>query len=157
MAKIRQKEQRELLRLRRQVGKTEQALAELDRHLMTEEGICPSDLSILERLSRKGAQTVNGLGQRIGLTSGSITTAVQRLRKRGLVETRREEEDRRVVLVAATGEGRELAKRVNARRTNAFAEIFSLYSERERDLLQNLMKRLRRDTAGFDREGLGVS
>lgn len=149
MTKVSQKEQRQLLRLRRQIGRAEQALADLDRSLMASDGLCHSDLGILERLSRKGGQTVNGLGRRIGLTSGSITTAVQRLRKRGLVETKREAQDRRVVLVHVTEEGRGLAQAINERRGEAFGDIFSLYSARERELLLTLAKRLRKTAEDY--------
>ena len=44
-----------------------------------------SDFAVLEVLLHKGAQPVNAIGEKVMLTSGSITTAVQRLEKRGLV------------------------------------------------------------------------
>lgn len=153
MPKGPQKEQRALLRLRRQVARAEQALADLDRALMVGDGICPSDLDILERLSRKGGQTVNGLGRRVGLTSGSITTAVQRLQKRGLVETSREEKDRRVVVVVATPEGVELAARVNEQRCAALEVVFQPFGERERELLLGLLKRLRKGAVDHEAAG----
>lgn len=146
MARSDQREERDLLRMRRAVGKGEQALAELDRSLLSEDGICPTDLSILDRLSRKGPQAVNALGRRIGLTSGSITTAVQRLRKRDLISTVRDEGDKRVVSVAVTPTGKELAKRLTKRRSEALKSIFSDWSSRERDLLQSLLKRVRKTT-----------
>ena len=149
MARSNQKEGRELLRLRRAVGKAEQALAELDRSLLSPDGICASDLGILERLSRKGPQPVNDLGRRIGLTSGSITTAVQRLRAKGMVETLRGEKDRRVVSVSATSGGKELADRLTKRRAGALETIFSDYSSRERELLQGLLKKVRKATEGY--------
>lgn len=146
MARSDQREGRDLLRMRRSVGKGEQALAELDRLLLSEDGICPSDLSILERLSRKGPQAVNALGRRIGLTSGSITTAVQRLRKRGLISTLRGEKDKRVVSVEVTTAGIDLAKRLTEKRSEALKAIFADWSSRERDLLQSLLKRVWKTT-----------
>jgi MarR family 2-MHQ and catechol resistance regulon transcriptional repressor len=48
-----------------------------------------SDFTILEALLHKGPMLVNEIGRRIELTSGSITTAVDRLEARGLVERSR--------------------------------------------------------------------
>src|SRR5467141_1263422 len=45
-----------------------------------------SDFAILEALLHKGPMLVNEIGRRIQLTSGSITTAIDRLEARGLVE-----------------------------------------------------------------------
>ncbi len=144
MAGTSQNEQREVLRLRRDLGRTEQVLAELDRHLLAPHGLCASDLGILARLARKGARPVNRLANRVGLTSGSMTVAVQRLRRRGLVDTRRNLEDKRIVFVSVTPEGKALAKRLSGRRAELFGEVFGDWSERERDLVRNLLKRLRR-------------
>jgi MarR family 2-MHQ and catechol resistance regulon transcriptional repressor len=47
-------------------------------------GLGLSDFAVLEMLLNKGPQRVNDIGSRIDLTSGSITTAVDRLETRGL-------------------------------------------------------------------------
>jgi MarR family 2-MHQ and catechol resistance regulon transcriptional repressor len=144
MAGGRQSERREVLRLRRAFAHAEQALAGLDRQLLVPHKLCASDLDILERLARKGTRPVNGLARRVGLTSGSMTSAVQRLRRRGLVQTRRDHEDKRIVFVSVTAEGKELAKRLSAGRAEVFGRVFGEWSERERSLLLNLLKRLRK-------------
>ena len=46
--------------------------------------MCLSDFAILEALLHKGAQTVRELAGRIDLTSGSMTTAIDRLETRHL-------------------------------------------------------------------------
>src|SRR5437660_12305774 len=47
--------------------------------------MCISDFGVLEVLLHKGPQSVSEIGRRVDLTSGSITTAIDRLEKRGLV------------------------------------------------------------------------
>src|SRR4029434_1356877 len=47
--------------------------------------MCLSDFAILEALLHKGPQSVRDLGRQIDLTSGSMTTAIDRLETRGLV------------------------------------------------------------------------
>lgn len=145
MATRSDKELRDLLKLRRAISRAEQAMGEIDRALLLPEGLCSSDLVILERLARKGTRPVNGLGRQVGLTSGSMTTAVQRLRRRGLVETRRDLDDKRVVWVSVTPEGEELAGRFSQAHGEVLGRLFSKWSERERSLLTNLLKRVRKD------------
>src|SRR5262245_23334334 len=47
--------------------------------------MCLSDFAILEALLHKGPQSVRELGRRIDLTSGSMTTAIDRMETRRLV------------------------------------------------------------------------
>ncbi len=145
MAAGKQKTRRDVLRLRRSLARAEQVLGELDRLLLAPDGMCASDLGILERLVRKGTRPVNGLAKRVGLTSGSMTTAVQRLKRRGLVQTRRDLKDKRVVFVSVTAEGQTLAKRLSEHRADVLEDAFSVWSDRERTVLLNLLKRLRRN------------
>ncbi|MDE0595639.1 MAG: MarR family transcriptional regulator [Akkermansiaceae bacterium] len=147
-----EKDWRELSRLRRSIARAEHALSDIDRTLLAPAGLCESDLVILERLARKGARPVNGLGRQVGLTSGSMTTAVQRLLKRDLVETRRDQEDKRVVWVSATPEAEALVTRFNDVRGEVLAQLFEKWSERERSILINLLKRVRKDAE----EGAGA-
>ncbi|RYE90513.1 MAG: MarR family transcriptional regulator, partial [Myxococcales bacterium] len=61
-----------------------------------------SDFATLELLLHKGPQPVNEIGRRIHLTSGSITSAVDRLEKRGLVARGADPDDRRARIVRLT-------------------------------------------------------
>src|SRR5437773_8741986 len=68
-----------------------------------------SDFAVLEMLLHKGPQPVNEIGRRIELTSGAITTAVDRLESRRLVTREAHESDRRARIVCLTARGREEA------------------------------------------------
>src|SRR5438445_7755686 len=64
--------------------KAHRTLARLaTRSIESSEGL--SDFAVLETLLHKGPQPVNEIGRRVELTSGAITTAVDRLESRGLV------------------------------------------------------------------------
>ena len=71
-------------------------------------GIGISDFGVLEILLHKGPTPVNTIGSMIRLTSGSITTAVDRLEHKGLVERRNDPADRRARVVHLTPAGRKL-------------------------------------------------
>lgn len=70
-----------------------------------------SDFAVLEALYSKGALPVNELGRKLFLTSGSITTAVHRAQRRGLVRRVADAADRRVALVELTEAGRDRTRR----------------------------------------------
>ena len=150
MAFFNEKDWREMFRLRRAIGRAEQALSEIDREILPS-GLCESDLAILERLARKGARPVNGLARQVGLTSGSMTSAVKRLHRRGLVETRRDLDDKRVVWVSVTENAEEIVEKFLQLRGEALEAVFQKWSERERSVLLNLLRRVRSDADSSER------
>lgn len=91
-----------------------------------------SDFAVLEVLLHKGALPVNMIGEKVLLTSGSITTAVQRLEKKGLVRRERSEGDARVVLVHLTETGRERIEASFVAHAENLDELFAEFSEEER-------------------------
>src|SRR5436190_19467677 len=70
-----------------------------------------SDFAVLEMLLHKGPQPVNEIGRRVELTSGAITTAVDRLQSRGLVTREAHPTDRRARIVRLTAAGEREAAR----------------------------------------------
>ena len=70
--------------------------------------MCLSDFAILEALLHKGPQSVRELGRRIDLTSGSMTTAIDRLETRRLVTRADHATDRRAWVIHLTPAGRAL-------------------------------------------------
>src|ERR1700716_3143347 len=75
--------------------KAHRALERLATRSIESLEVCLSDFGIMELLLHKGPQPVNEIGRRIALTSGAITTAVDRLEARGLVRREAHESDRR--------------------------------------------------------------
>src|SRR5213083_1101338 len=71
-----------------------------------------SDFAVMEMLLHKGPQPVNEIGRRVELTSGAITTAVDRLESRGLVTREAHENDRRARIVRLTARGKDQAVKV---------------------------------------------
>src|SRR5260370_32956291 len=61
-----------------------------------------SDFGVMEMLLHKGPQPVNEIGRRIGLTSGAITAAVDRLESCELVTREAHPRDRRARVVRLT-------------------------------------------------------
>jgi MarR family 2-MHQ and catechol resistance regulon transcriptional repressor len=95
-------------------------------------GLGASDFGVLEALHERGPLPVNVLGGLVTLTSGSITTAVDRLSKRRLVARRSSAEDSRSKLVELLPAGRSLIECATADHARAVTEALSALTARER-------------------------
>lgn len=105
-------------------------------------GVCRSDFSVLECLLHKGPLPVNAIGRKVQLSSGSITTAVDRLEKRGLVERRWSEADRRVAEVHLTRSGRSTIEKAFAKQAELLEAAAAGLNRTEREQLITLLKKL---------------
>lgn len=105
-------------------------------------GLCASDFGVLEALLNKGPLPVNVLGKKLLLTSGSITTAVDRLAKRGLVRRNNHPDDRRVRLVEITSRGRQLIEPAFSRHEADLEKVTSVLTQSERATLVTLLRKL---------------
>src|SRR5213083_2499852 len=101
-----------------------------------------SDFAVMEMLLHKGPQPVNEIGRRIELTSGAITTAVDRLESRGLVTREAHPSDRRARIVRLTAAGKEQAARIFAVHKAVMDLAASGLSKNERATLVELLKKL---------------
>jgi MarR family transcriptional regulator, 2-MHQ and catechol-resistance regulon repressor len=101
-----------------------------------------SDFRVLEALLHKGPLPVNTVGPKVWLTPGSISVAVDRLVKKGLVSRKGQAEDRRVRQVELTPKGRALITRGFGEHAAAMENIASVLSENERLTLLRLLKKL---------------
>jgi MarR family transcriptional regulator, 2-MHQ and catechol-resistance regulon repressor len=105
-------------------------------------GLGASDFGVLEVLLHKGALPVNAIGRKLLLTSGSITTCVDRLARRGLVARRDDPDDRRVRRVELTPAGRALIEPAFARHAADLEAMMQVLTGEERATLVALLRRL---------------
>ena len=122
--------------------KAHRALGERAAASIAGTGMCFTDFGILEILLHKGPLPVNTLAARIGLTSGSGTTAIDRLEKRGLVERQSVASDRRARVVHLTAAGRRLIRKAFDRHAADMEEAAWQLSQDERIRLAELLRKL---------------
>ena len=108
-----------------------------------------SEFRVLEVLRSKGPLPVNTIGPKVWLTPGSISVAVDRLVKKGLVSRKHQVGDRRVRQVALTAKGRALITRGFHEHTADMEEVINTLSERERLALLKLLKKLGKHAAAL--------
>ena len=128
-------------------GKTVEARA---RRSVKATGLCLSDFGVLEALLHKGPLPISALGKKVLLSSGSMTAAVDRLERSGLVERAAARTDRRSRIVHLTEEGSNLIRKLFAEHERDMERVFLCLDEPERNDLANLLRKLGRET---DTEG----
>lgn len=101
-----------------------------------------TDFGILEVLLHKGPLPVNTIAEKILLTSGSMTTAIDRLTQKNLVERLDHPTDRRVRLVQLTSEGRQLIEGIFEHHQQALKQATDGLSENEKNQLTTLLKKM---------------
>lgn len=120
--------------------------------------LCLSDFVVLEMLLHKGPMKVNDIGRKVDLTSGSITTAVDRLQERGLVSREINREDGRSRIVQLTAKGRSLIRAAFAAHAARMEKAAEGLNMKERADLVALLKKLGLAAqAGWDEEERGKS
>ena len=105
-------------------------------------GLGFSDFAVLEVLFHKGPTPVNTIGERVYLTSGSITTAIDRMEAKGLVKRCDHPSDRRARVVHLTGAGENLIRCAFAAHASAMERAASGLTPDERVQAVALLKKL---------------
>jgi MarR family transcriptional regulator, 2-MHQ and catechol-resistance regulon repressor len=85
-----------------------QSMDRFARKAMRELGLCFTDFVLLEALLSTGPHTPGELVERIGITSGSVTAALDRMERKGLVARADSATDRRSRVVTLTSAGADL-------------------------------------------------
>ena len=120
-----------------------------------ETGLCASDFAILETLLHKGPLPVNVIGRKVLLTTGSITSAVDRLADRELVVRREDSADRRVRRVQLTPKGRKLIERAFETHAADLEDVVTVLTRQERITLLSLLRKLGKNAEATN--GAGVA
>jgi MarR family 2-MHQ and catechol resistance regulon transcriptional repressor len=127
--------------------KTFQALMPRAAESIAQTELGDSDFRILEALLHKGPLPVNTIGPKVWLTPGSISVAVDRLVKKGLVSRKDHPGDRRVRRVELTPTGRALITRGFREHAAAMEAAASVLPKNERLALLRLLKKLGKHAA----------
>lgn len=101
-----------------------------------------SDFAVLEYLKAKGSQPVNTIAQSMMLTSGSMTTAIDRAEKSGHVTRSRDPDDGRVVIVSLTPAGQSLIDSAFEKHAANLEKLFAVFSREEKIEYARLTKKI---------------
>src|SRR5437899_12815876 len=124
------------------IAKSHRALSLLVEQSIANTGLCLTDFVALEALLHKGPLTISEIQDKVRLASGSMTAAVDRLEKLGLVERRASPSDRRARVVHLTAEGKRLAASSFERHAKDLEALMSALSQKKMEQLHGSLRKL---------------
>ena len=107
-----------------------------------------SDFVALEALLHKGPLTITQIQAKVLLASGSMTAAVDRLERKGLVVRRSAANDRRAKILELTAEGKRVVEAAFRRHAAELEAAMSVLNQKEKRQLYGLLKKLGLFAAG---------
>src|SRR5437660_10003362 len=124
------------------IAKSYRVLSLLAERSIANTGLCLTDFAALEGLLHKGPLTISEIQDKVRLASGSMTAAVDRLEKLGLVVRKSSPTDRRARVVHLTAEGKRLAVSCFERHAKDLEVLMAAPSQKEKEQLYGASKRL---------------
>lgn len=116
-------------------------MARINNHL-EDYDLTTSQFGAMEALYHLGTLSQVMLAQKILKSTGNVTTVLQNLEKRGLIERERDPADQRVVLVTLSAAGRTLIARILPPHVAGVVAQFSVLSAEEQETLAALCRKL---------------
>src|SRR5438132_7919208 len=124
------------------IAKSYRVLSLVAERSIANTGLCLTDFAALEALLHKGPLTISEIQGKVLLASGSMTAAVDRLEKRGLVVRKSSPDDRRARIVKLTQQGKRLAASCFEKHANDLEAVMSVLSQSEKRQMYSTFKRL---------------
>jgi MarR family transcriptional regulator, 2-MHQ and catechol-resistance regulon repressor len=124
------------------IAKSYHALSLVAEQSIANTGLCLTDFAALEALLHKGPLTISEIQDKVRLASGSMTAAVDRLEKLGLVLRKSSPSDRRARVVHLTVEGKRLAASCFERHAKDLETLMAVLSAKEMAGLYRSLKKL---------------
>jgi MarR family 2-MHQ and catechol resistance regulon transcriptional repressor len=124
------------------ITRSHHALRLLAEQSIVQAGLCLTDFAALEALLHKGPLTISEIQEKVLLASGSMTAAVDRLEKLGLVVRKSSPSDRRARVVKLTPKGKRLAASRFEQHAKDLEALMSALSENEKEQIYGLLKKL---------------
>ena len=128
--------------LRLVLWKAAKAVEKVDQASISKTGLYLSDFAIMEVLLHKGPVPIKIIGEKVLLTSGSMTAAINRLEKRGFVKRIQDPSDGRCFYVHLTEIGRGVIESAYAQHEKKLEKIAGVLTPEERAELVRLLKKL---------------
>lgn len=99
-----------------------------------------TEIHTIEAIGMEGNRTMGEIAHDLRITVGTLTTSINRLIKKGYVERKRIEEDRRVVLVSLTESGK---------------KVFDVHSVFHKEMIDEIMENFNGDELELLTKALG--
>lgn len=119
-------------------------------NLIEEHAICTgdykdvtaNDMHVIEAIDMDGAKNMTSVAKALGVTTGTLTIAINSLVKKGYVDRVRSEEDRRVVLISLSEKGKRAFLHHQQFHEKMINTIVGELSEEEQIVLEKALMKL---------------
>jgi len=125
------------------VRASQSATARYDQAVADAIGLNRTDMRLIDLLEREGRLTAGQLAAGTGLTTGAITTAIDRLERSGYARRVRDASDRRRIYVEPTDTAKGLGRRFYSEHAKRAEELYHRYTEEQMELLLGFVKNSR--------------
>lgn len=105
-------------------------------------GLTGPQVTVLKMLEGIGALSLSDLSARMSARNSTVTGIADRMERDGLVERKRDAEDRRVVRIRLTKKGRALAGEIPVESMEVFGAALRALDDEERRSLRRILRRL---------------
>lgn len=101
-----------------------------------------AEMHALDAIGPYESRTMSETASILGITTGTLTVAIDRLVKKGYVDRKRDENDRRIVRISLTRQGK-LASRMHGKFHYVLARhVLEPYNDEEQKLLASFIKEI---------------
>lgn len=101
-----------------------------------------TEIHTIEAIGLEGGRTMGEVAYDLRITVGTLTTAINKLIKKGYVERKRIEEDRRVVLVSLTDAGKDVYKKHYVFHEEMVKSMTGLFTSEEKEVITVALEKL---------------
>ena len=131
-----------------QLAKADQSGAQYWQGQVAPLGLTAVQAMVLNTLSDDDGAPAGRLGERVQLTSATLTGIIDRLENLGFAERRASKTDRRAVLVCLTDKGRQVVGEIKPLLADANREFLAGLTPRDQKQLRGLLQKLRDSRQG---------
>jgi MarR family transcriptional regulator, 2-MHQ and catechol-resistance regulon repressor len=111
------------------------------------QGLTAAQFGVLEAIFHLGPMCQKALGEKLLRSGGDVTVVINNLEKRGWVRRERQADDRRMVQIQLTAEGRELIERIFPQHAQDIATELSVLRPEEQEELRRICRKLGKGSA----------
>jgi len=124
------------------LARCHRALSQIAERSIKDTGLGLTDFAALEALLHKGPLTITDIQSKVPLALGSMTAAVDRLEKKGLILRTPSPEDRRAKVLKLSPKGRAVVAGAFSRHAADLETVMAVLDQRERRQLHDLLKKV---------------
>ncbi len=110
--------------------------------IFLEDNLALPQIVVLDLLRERGPCNMSDLARTLNHTMSATTGIIDKMIRMEMVKRERSQEDRRVVIVALLRKGEEAAKRVNEARRDLSNEMYSVFTQKEKQEYLRLLKKV---------------